>query len=153
MNYFCTGRIGRSFILSLNQGDLLLESVGELVQKENVRSGIVVSAIGTLDRCTPHMVTTTGYPTVEHFETWTDTPLELSSMSGFIADGQPHLHAVVSDKNMAFSGHVEENCRILYLAEIVIMELPDADLVRLKDDRGINKLAVQQLIQSAGGQR
>lgn len=140
MNYFTTRSSGRVFVLSLDQGDLLLESVRTLVEKEGIRNGAIISTIGTLDRCTLHMVTTTGYPPVEHFETWTDTALELASMSGIIADGVPHLHAVVSDSRRAYAGHVEEECRVLYLGEIVIMEFAGVDLERSADDKGIKKL-------------
>jgi len=87
------------------------------------------------------MVTTTGYPAVEHFERWEDKPLELSSIDGVIADGKPHLHAVVSDKEKAYSGHLEEGCRVLYLAEIVIVELVGANLSRIYDENHILKLS------------
>jgi predicted DNA-binding protein with PD1-like motif len=86
------------------------------------------------------MVTTTGYPAVEHFEVWDDKPLELSAISGLIADGQAHIHMVVSDKNVAYSGHCEPGCKILYLCEVVIAEIPDGNFKRVKDEHGINQL-------------
>jgi len=86
------------------------------------------------------MVTTTGYPAVEHFERWENKPLELSSISGLIANGEPHLHAVVADTEKAYSGHLENGCRILYLGEIVIMELKSMDLARVYNDKHILKL-------------
>jgi predicted DNA-binding protein with PD1-like motif len=140
MEYFAAGSVGRVFVLSLSQGDLLLESVRELIARERIQSAAIVSGIGTLDRCTLHMVTTTGYPPVEHFETWSDTPLELASMSGYVASGEAHLHAVVADARGAQGGHVEENCRVLYLAEIVVAELLGPQLRRMPDTKGIRKL-------------
>jgi predicted DNA-binding protein with PD1-like motif len=98
MEYFSTQEIGRTFALRLDQGDYLLESINELIKKEIIKDAVVVSAIGTLDKCVLHMVMTTGYPPVEHFERWDDKPLELSSIDGIIADGKPHLHTVVSDQ-------------------------------------------------------
>lgn len=140
MEYFSIPKAGRAFVLRLDQGDYVLESINDLIKKEGINDAVVVSAIGTLDRCVLHMVTTTGYPPVEHFERWEDKPLELSSIDGIIADGKPHLHAVVADREKAYSGHLEEGCRVLYLAEIVIVELVGANLSRIYDKNHILKL-------------
>ncbi|MFY9175989.1 MAG: PPC domain-containing DNA-binding protein [Caldicoprobacterales bacterium] len=140
MKVFTQDKVGRIFILRLDQGDFVLESINELIERENIKNGVVVSAIGTLDYCTLHMVMTTGYPPVEHFEKWEDKPLELASIDGIIADGVPHLHTVVSDHEKAYAGHLEPGCRVLYLAEIVIMELEGDALTRIKNEKGINEL-------------
>ncbi|MDK2992032.1 MAG: uncharacterized protein PWP48_1265 [Clostridiales bacterium] len=144
MEYFSTQQIGRTFILRLDQGDMVLENINELIAKEGIKDAVVISAIGTLDMCVLHMVTTTGYPAVEHFERWENKPLELSSIDGIIADGKPHLHAVVADSEKAYSGHLENGCRVLYLAEIVIMELKSMDLTRVYNDKHILKLISQK---------
>lgn len=140
MKYFSSENVGRTFILRLDQGDDVLGSINDLIQKENISDGVVVSGIGTLDYCTLHMVMTTGYPPVEHFEKWEDKPLELASIDGIIADGIPHLHTVISDHEKAYAGHLEPGCRILYLGEVVIMELEDMNLIRVKSEKGINEL-------------
>jgi predicted DNA-binding protein with PD1-like motif len=89
------------------------------------------------------MVMTTGFPPVEHFEKWEDKPLELSSMSGIIADGVPHFHMVVSDYKYAYSGHVEHGCRILYLGEIVIAEIEGFNFHRIKNENNIRELQLK----------
>lgn len=66
--------------------------------------------------------------------------MELASIDGIIADGVPHLHTVVSDHEKAYAGHLEPGCRVLYLAEIVIMELEGDALTRIKNEKGINEL-------------
>lgn len=127
-------------VLQLDQGDDLLGSILDFVEQSGLRTGAVVSGIGTLDRCTLHMVTTTGYPPVEVFPTWTDTPLELVGMQGAIADGKPHIHMTVSDRDQATGGHLEPGCRILYLAEVVIQEYSGLDLTRVENRHGIPML-------------
>lgn len=134
MEYFSTSEIGRVYTLRLDKGDYLLESINALIEKEEIKDAVVVSAIGTLSDCVLHMVMTTEYPVVEHFEHWEDKPLELSSIDGIIADGKPHLHATVSDHERAYSGHLEEGCKVLYLAEIVIAELKGLMLTRIPND-------------------
>ena len=140
MEYFTTRYSGRVFVLRLDPGDFLLESIKAFIKAENIQDAFIASAIGTLDYCVMHMVMTTGYPPVEHFERWEDKPLEVSSIDGVIADGMPHLHMVVSDHEKAYSGHLEEGCRILYLGEVVIAELDCANLHRIRNEKGISKL-------------
>lgn len=136
-----TGKMGSKLhILRLDAGDYLLESIQSMIERENIRNAFVVSGIGTLDYCVLHMVMTTSYPAVEHFERWENKPLELSSIDGIIADGVPHLHMVVSDHEKAYSGHLELGCRCLYLSEIVIQEIDELCLIRKRNDRGINIL-------------
>ncbi|MEM2448653.1 MAG: DNA-binding protein [Candidatus Bathyarchaeia archaeon] len=140
MEYFSTDKLGRVFIVRLDPGDYVLESITELAVREKIKDAIVISAVGTLDECTLHMVTTTGYPPKEYFRRWENEPLELVSVAGVIADGKPHLHAVVSDSEKAYAGHLEEGCRTLYLAEIAILEVKGLDLTRVRDERNILKL-------------
>ena len=139
METLITRLTGRTFLLRLDAGEDVLNSIKELIQKESLQDAYVASAIGTLESCVLHMVMTTGYPPVEHFERWENKPLELASIDGIIADGVPHLHTVVSDHHMAYAGHLEEGSRVLYLAEIVIVELM-AGLKRVRDEKGILKL-------------
>jgi len=42
----------------------------------------------------------------------------ISIVMGIIANGEPHLHAVVSDHEVAYAGHLKGGCRMLYLAKI-----------------------------------
>ncbi len=141
MEYFSTEKAGRTFVLRLDQGDYVVESIEALAQEADIKDAVVTSGIGTLDQCTLHMVTTTGYPSVLHFEKWKDTPLELASVDGVIADGKPHLHAVVADSKKAYAGHLERGCRVLYLAEIVIVEMKSMDLTRIRNEKNILKIA------------
>ena len=140
MEYFNSEKFGRMFFIRLSQGDFVLEKLRELIEKEKITDAVVISGIGTLDYCTLHMVMTTGYPPVEHFENWRDKPLELASIDGVIADGKPHLHAVVSDHQKAYSGHLEDGCRVLYLCEIVLLEIKDISLTRVRNSQGIMEL-------------
>jgi len=71
--------------------------------------------------------------------------LELLSVSGIIADGEPHLHGVVSQADkQTYGGHIEPGCEVAYLAEIVIQKYPELSLVRRFDkERKIKLLEVK----------
>lgn len=122
---------GRVIILRLNRGDLLLESIEQAIRELNIADGTLVCGYGTLDNCTLHMINTVDeFPAKEDFPTWNDSPLELVSMTGIIADGKAHIHAVVSDQSHAVGGHLEPGCSVIYLAEIVIYEHRNLHLTR-----------------------
>jgi len=146
MEAFVMANKGKVHVLRLDQGDYVLESICRLVKEKNIRHGVVVSGIGTLDQCVMHMVTTTGYPAQEYFARWENQPLELLSLQGMIINGYPHLHMVVSDKEKAYGGHLEKGCRILYLGEIVIQEIEDTDDIRrVLNEKGIMVLTKGRL--------
>jgi predicted DNA-binding protein with PD1-like motif len=144
MKYYSTEKIGRIFILSLEPGDYVLESIKELIKKEKIRDGVVVLGVGTFDEYRFHYVTTTSFPPQNKFEHWKNKPLELAHIGGIIADGEPHLHVTVSDPEKAHAGHLEEGCRTLYLAEILIIELKGMNLKRKRSKQGIVMLGGSQ---------
>ncbi|MFC2705409.1 MAG: PPC domain-containing DNA-binding protein [Olsenella profusa] len=122
---------GRTFVIRLNRGDLLRESIEQVIRDNDITDGTLVCGYGTLDNCTLHMINTIDeFPAQEDYIHWEDTPLELVSMTGVIADGEPHIHAVVSDKDHATGGHLERGCTVIYLAEIVIVEHRNLRLMR-----------------------
>ena len=69
----------------LDKNDLLLESLMDAIKSHGIRDGAVLTAAGSLSRCTFHGVNST-------MTTMNDL-MELSSLGGLIADGQPQVHA------------------------------------------------------------
>jgi predicted DNA-binding protein with PD1-like motif len=68
-------------------------------------------------------------------------PLELLSVSGLIADGEPHLHITLScGENEVYGGHLEEGSEVLYLAEIGILVFNELKMERKMDDQAKVKL-------------
>jgi hypothetical protein len=114
-------------------GEMLLETIVEAVRKHDIRNGVVVSGIGTLETCHMHYITHTGFPPEDEFYT-RQSPLELLSVSGIIAGGEPHLHVVVScGEDQVYAGHLEEGSRVLYLAEVAILKANALRMTRRLD--------------------
>jgi predicted DNA-binding protein with PD1-like motif len=67
-------------------------------------------------------------------------PMEVASIDGLIADYQPHLHFTFSDLKSTVAGHLEDDCTVLYLAEVVIAEVKDLKLVRKRGEHRISHL-------------
>jgi predicted DNA-binding protein with PD1-like motif len=101
--------------IRLDKGDDLLESFEAFIKEHRIVDGVVVSGIGTLDQCHMHFVTTINDATQMEFKKWKDSPLEVASIDGIVANGEPHLHMVISNTERAWAGHVESGCRTLYL--------------------------------------
>jgi uncharacterized protein len=135
------GTPATGIVVRVAPGDDLLAGVEQAIADHGVRTGAVVSGIGTRSDCHLHMVETTDFPVHEAHPQWHDVPLELASMNGLVLDGEPHLHAVVSTTEGAVGGHVEPGCTVLYLCEILLLVF-DADQVgRAPDDHGVMQIA------------
>ena len=121
-------------IVALAPGEMLLESIREAIKKHDIRSGVVVSGIGTLKTCHMHYIEHTEFPPKDKIFAL-KAPLELVSVSGIIADGEPYLHVVVSCAEAhVWSGHLEPESEVAYLAEIVILKFNDLAMVRRLDE-------------------
>jgi len=129
--------LGRTLILRLEPGELLLESIREKCKEVGMRNAIILSAIGVMQKVHYHRVIDSSQPPIDfHSRTellWVDGPCELTAMQGMIADGHPHLHAVFSDLEKTYSGHLEEGSVVLYLAEVALVELTGVALERRKN--------------------
>lgn len=130
MEAYMHSQHGSFYAIRLDKGDDLLNSIENFIEQNHIRDAVILSGIGTLDQCCMHFVTHTDDASKMDFKEWNDTPLEIASISGIIADGTPHLHMVVSTNENSWGGHVEPGCRTLYLCELMLMTLPGFYLTR-----------------------
>jgi predicted DNA-binding protein with PD1-like motif len=126
-------RTGRLLVLALGPGELLLESIVAASRRHRIANGVVVSGIGTLKNCHLHAITGTGFPP-KNRNFARRKPLELLTVSGIIADYEPHLHVVVSwlDRQ-TWCGHLHEKSEVAYLAEVAILALSGPRMRRRLD--------------------
>jgi predicted DNA-binding protein with PD1-like motif len=140
MKHWTTETTGRVVFLRLDKGEDLLEGIQAALREHQLRDGMVISGIATVSHCRLHQVQGTDYPAVDKILEL-DGPLEVMNISGISADGALHLHATVADQNgRAYGGHVEPGCTVLYLAEIAVLEAPDAKMTRERSEHGIFQL-------------
>lgn len=119
--------------VGIQPGETLLESIQQAVRENDVQNGVVVSGVGTLKNLHMHYITHADFPPTDEFVN-VERPLELLSVSGLIADGEPHLHVVVSCKTEGvWAGHLEDKSEVLYLAEVAILKCNDLTLARHLD--------------------
>ena len=132
---------GRVLVLSLERGELLLESIEEQCRKAGFLYATVETAIGTLQKTVYHRVLTLENKSTQQFET-IETPVELANVDGMIVEGQAHLHFASSDPDRCYIAHLEYGSEVLYLAEVVLAELEPMPLGRRKNEVGRNLLTL-----------
>ena len=130
---------GRTLLISLDRGDLFIESIEREAAEAGFRNAVIVSAIATFEKLVMHRVLTLDEKAVESYETY-ETPLELSSVDGMIIDGHIHLHFTASDPDNVYIGHLEPGTKVMYLAEILLAEIDGMGVKRIKNELGINKV-------------
>ncbi|MBZ4664845.1 PPC domain-containing DNA-binding protein [Mahella sp.] len=136
MRRFISDKLGRVVILNLERGEKLLESIKAQLNELGIKNAIVLSAIGSLQKAVLHRVTGMEESPVDEYVT-IEAPLELASLQGVVANGEPHFHMVISSQENTFTGHLEEETTVLYLCEITLVEIVGANFQRKKNDLNI----------------
>lgn len=124
----------RFIALRLDPGDDLLLSMREAVREQGVQNAAILSGVGSLDRYHYHVVKTTNMPPGNIFEKG-EGPFDILTVTGLVVNGEVHAHVAFSNTEQAFGGHIEEGCRVLTFAVIVMAEARDVDFTRW-DQRG-----------------
>jgi len=139
---FGGAQIAEVYRVRLDRGDLLLESIQDVIHKHGIADGAVLTAAGSLQECTFHRVKSIAEKPEDEFITVKE-PIEILNINGMIAGGEPHLHLTLSGAKGAFGGHLEKGCRVLYRAELTIAKFAGAPLARKPNKDGVPLLQWQ----------
>ncbi|MDD3334744.1 MAG: DNA-binding protein [Eubacteriales bacterium] len=134
-------KLGRVFMLYLGKGEDVLKSIQTEIDRQGVRSGVMLSAIGSARKIVYHRISKLIDTNSDEFLT-VEGPIEIGAIQGLILEGKPHLHITFSDRSGTYSGHLEPGCEVQYLAEIAFAELLDAPVVRKHNENGISYMAL-----------
>ena len=149
MNSYEAKTSGNLVAVQLSRGDDLLLSIQKAIAEHGITNGAVISGIGTLDQCVLHFVSDSQNAKSIYYKKWEDVLFEVTGIHGIIANGQPHLHMVVSDTNNAWAGHVEPGCRTLFLCEMLILVFDEHsvfDRVHATQDKDDTNYAIMNLV-------
>lgn len=139
------GKSGKVLVARIKPKNDLLQSICSLVEDHEVKSGVIISGIGFLQRahlrnckCLPNE-----YPITDKNRLYLifAKPLEILALSGNVSEveGKSGVHAhitlsyVEGNKIKVVGGHLIEGCIVYHLAEIIIMELEELDMVKTLD--------------------
>jgi predicted DNA-binding protein with PD1-like motif len=124
----------RYIALRLDPGEDVLRMLRDAVQTYGIRNAAILSGVGSLDRYHFHVVKTTNMPPGNTFVQG-EGPFDILTVTGLVVDGEVHAHITFSNTELAMGGHLEEGCRVLTFAVVVMAEVLDVDLTRW-DRRG-----------------
>jgi predicted DNA-binding protein with PD1-like motif len=136
---FGGARIEEVYRLRLDRGDLLLESIVEVIKRHGIQDGSVLTGVGSVQECTFHGVKSLAVKAEDEFKT-VKGPYEILNLNGLIAAGEPHLHITLSNMSGAFGGHLEPGCKILYRGELTIAKFSGPPLARKANAEGLGVL-------------
>jgi predicted DNA-binding protein with PD1-like motif len=117
----------RFVALRLDPGEDVLLSLRAAVVERDIQNAAILSGVGSLDRYHFHVVKTTNMPPGNTFIRG-DGPFDILTVTGLVVDGEVHAHITFSNTELAMGGHLEEGCRVLTFAVVVMTEALDVDL-------------------------
>lgn len=136
------GNYKNIYAVRFEPGEDVMKGLYEICEKYNIKNGVIISAVGSLDGAT--FMDPAPIPGKEDLYAYGDpielpAPVELISLDGIICTGeagdtQLHVHCALSDQNgNGYGGHFTEGNIVLNTAEIVIGEI-DGILMSRKID-------------------
>lgn len=118
-------KVSQVYRVRLDKDAGLLESITSIIQKHGIKDGAVLTAVGAMSTCTYHGVGG-GKQTIAE-------PMEINSLGGVIANGEPHIHVMLTNaKRGAFGGHLENGCKVGNRVELTIAQFSGQPLARKK---------------------
>ena len=117
----------RYIALRLDPGEDVLLTLRDAVREHDVRNAAILSGVGSLDRYHFHVVKTTNMPPGNTFGQG-EGPFDILTLTGLVVNGEVHAHITFSNTELAMGGHLEEGCRVLTFAVVVMAEAADVDL-------------------------
>jgi len=124
----------RTIMVSFRRGDYVIEELRAFFEREGIDAALITSGIGSLDICKLHTITNTGLPPEERYLAL-EGPIEVGSLQGSVAGGEPHIHIVVHDvaKDELHVGHLEDGSRCCFRLELGLVVLDGVKTVRVTD--------------------
>jgi uncharacterized protein len=117
----------RFVAVRLDPGEDVLLSLRAAVKEQGIRDAAILSGVGSLDRYHFHVVQTTNMPPGNSFVQG-EGPFDILTVTGLVVDGEVHAHITFGNTELAMGGHLEEGCRVLTFAVVVMAEALDVDL-------------------------
>lgn len=139
MKAFMGSGVGKTVILELDRGDDIVESVEKTLEKEGIKNAYIASAVGSIQHLEYHRPLTMDEATEDEFLSL-DGPFETGGVTGTVIDGVAHLHFSGGGVQGIHVGHLEKGTRVLYLMELVVIELEGFALKRVLTPENVKKL-------------
>jgi uncharacterized protein len=132
--YAITGHFDRIVVLRLKYQTDLLAGMQKLVKQENIRNGVILSALGSVRGYQIHQVSSRTLPTRDTYVKNPTEPADVVSMNGYVIDGRLHPHVTLATPDKVMAGHLERGTEVLTFVVVTIGVMNDVDFRRLDDE-------------------
>lgn len=139
MQYFKGTGFNKVLLVELGRNEEIFSKLEEIMGKEGIRNAYVASAVGSIAHLEYHRPKHMGEVTDDEVLS-IDGPFEFGSITGTIIDGVIHLHFSAGGVKGNHIGHLERGTTVLYLLELLIVELDGFNLERRMTDENVRKL-------------
>ncbi len=139
MKYYSGDGVGKTFVIELDRGEELFESVESILEKEGVRNAFIASAVGSVAHLEYHRPTSMDAAAEDEFLSL-DGPFEFGGLTGTVFNGVAHFHFSIGGVKDLHVGHLERGTRVLYLLELIVIELKGLHLERKMTPENVKKL-------------
>lgn len=142
------GKIGRIVLGKLAMNVDLLRGIEELIKRESIHTGVILSGIGALKKATFRNLKTLppDLKVEKQHRLYLDLeqPMEIVSLTGWIATGEneePEIHAhfsvstVINDQVVTFGGHLTPGAITSVKVVVVIGVIEDTNIRGVLDPR------------------
>jgi predicted DNA-binding protein with PD1-like motif len=133
--YSVSGHFDRVVVLRFKYQTDLLAGMQKMVKQENIRNGVILSAIGSVRGYQVHQVNNRTLPSQDTFVKNPTEPADLVSMNGYVIEGKLHPHITLATPDKVIAGHLEPGTEVFTFAIVTIGVMNDVDFRHL-DEKG-----------------
>jgi uncharacterized protein len=131
--YAVNGHFDRVVVLRLKYKTDLLAGLQKMVKQENIRNGVILSAIGSVRGYQVHQVSNRTLPSQDTFVKNPTESADLVSMNGYVIEGKLHPHVTLATPDKVIAGHLEPGTEVFTFAIVTIGVMNDVDFRHLDD--------------------
>jgi uncharacterized protein len=128
-----SGHFDRVVVLRFKYQTDLLAGLQKMVKQENIRNGVILSAIGSVRGYQVHQVSNRTLPSRDTYVKNPTGPADVISMNGYVIDGRLHPHITLATPDKVIGGHLEPGTEVFTFAVVTIGVMNDVDLRRIDD--------------------
>jgi predicted DNA-binding protein with PD1-like motif len=143
MKQFDSGNLGKTVIIELERGEDLIEGICSALKQKGIQNAILGSAVGSIQKLAYHRPTDMGQAANDELLT-VSAPMEVASLTGSVIDGAAHFHIVAVAPDGIYGGHVEPGTEVMYLMEVILVEIGGCNLERRLTSEKVKKLFQKQ---------
>jgi uncharacterized protein len=132
--YAINGNFERVAVWRFKYQTDLLAGLEKMVKEQKIRNAVILSAIGSVRNYHVHTVANRTFPSKDTFVQNPTAPADITSMNGYIINGQIHAHITLANPDRAFGGHLEPGNDVFTFAIVTVGVFgPGVDLSRIDD--------------------